>query len=58
MLVLKSNWENSRTPEIFWECYFPAGEKPISCEDTKPQARMLISLSFRGQFACPDLCCD
>ena len=33
---------NCRTPEIFWECYCLAREKPIRCEKTKPQAKMLI----------------
>ena len=55
-LVLQSDRENSRTPEIFWECYCFAREKPIRCEKTKPQARMSISLWFHGQFKCLDLC--
>ena len=58
VLVLQSSWENRRTPEIFQECYCLAREKPIRCEKTKRQARMLISLWFHGQFAYTDLCCD
>ena len=46
------------TREIFLECYCLAREKPIRREKTKPQARTLVSLWFRGQFTCPDLCCD
>ena len=57
-LVLQSDRENRRTPEIFWECYCFAREKPIRCGKTKPQARTLISLWFCGQFMCLDLCCD
>ena len=46
------------TLEISQECYCLPKEKPVRHEKTKPQARMLISLWFCGQFMCPDLCCD
>ena len=55
--ILRSNQEN-HTPEIFLECYCVTRKKPIGCEKSKPQTKMLINLRFCGQCTCLNLCCD
>ena len=47
-----------QTDKTYKTIYCVARNKPISCDKTKLQARMWISLWFCGLLACLTLCCD